>query len=99
MVGKKGGWKGEKEKGTGEREGELKFSYQGDEHGRVEFVGGWGEGERGVREGEWGLGKVVEVVVSHVDPTVNLHDRFYVVDEETERCVDVYEIDARGCMA
>ena len=72
---------------------EMVFSYQGDEHGRVEFKGGE------VERGGWGLGEVVEVVVSHVDPTVNLHDRMYVVDEESDKCVDVYEIDARGCMA
>jgi len=39
-------------------------------------------------------GRTVELVVSHCDPVVNLHDRFYVV--RGDRVVDVWPIEARG---
>lgn len=40
-------------------------------------------------------GAVVELVVSHCDPTVNLFDRYYVT--RNGRVVDIWPIDMRGC--
>jgi D-serine deaminase-like pyridoxal phosphate-dependent protein len=40
------------------------------------------------------IGDRVELLPSHVDPTINLHDLFYVVDGQT--VVDVWPIAARG---
>jgi D-serine deaminase-like pyridoxal phosphate-dependent protein len=40
------------------------------------------------------VGDLIELTPSHVDPTINLHDVFYVV--EGERVVDVWPITARG---
>ncbi|KTC98267.1 DSD1 family PLP-dependent enzyme [Legionella erythra] len=41
-----------------------------------------------------GNGEVLELVVPHCDPTINLFDQFYVVDNG--RVVDVWDIDLRG---
>ena len=43
---------------------------------------------------EIAVGDRLQLLPSHVDPTVNLHDVFYVV--EGERVVDVWPIEARG---
>jgi D-serine deaminase-like pyridoxal phosphate-dependent protein len=40
------------------------------------------------------LGTVLELVVSHCDPTVNLFDRFYIT--RAGKVVDVWPIDLRG---
>jgi len=40
------------------------------------------------------VGDLVELLPSHVDPTINLHDVFYVVDGD--RVIDVWPIAARG---
>ena len=40
------------------------------------------------------IGERVELLPSHVDPTINLHDVFYVVDGET--VIDVWPIAGRG---
>lgn len=40
------------------------------------------------------LGRTVELVVPHCDPTVNLYDHFHVVDGD--RLVDIWPIEARG---
>jgi D-serine deaminase-like pyridoxal phosphate-dependent protein len=40
------------------------------------------------------IGDRVQLIPSHTDPTVNLHDRFYAVDGD--RVVDVWAITARG---
>jgi D-serine deaminase-like pyridoxal phosphate-dependent protein len=42
------------------------------------------------------IGDRIELLPSHVDPTINLHDVFYVVDGET--VVDIWPIAARGYM-
>ena len=41
------------------------------------------------------LGEKLELIVPHCDPTVNLFDRFYVVDDD--EVIDCWEIDMRGC--
>jgi D-serine deaminase-like pyridoxal phosphate-dependent protein len=40
------------------------------------------------------IGDLVELLPSHTDPTVNLHDIFYVVKDD--RVIDVWRIAARG---
>ena len=40
------------------------------------------------------VGDLVELLPSHTDPTINLHDVFYVVDGD--RVIDVWPIAARG---
>ena len=40
------------------------------------------------------IGDLVELWPSHIDPTINLHDVFYVV--EGDRVIDVWSIAARG---
>jgi D-serine deaminase-like pyridoxal phosphate-dependent protein len=45
-------------------------------------------------ESDVAIGELVELVPSHTDPTVNLHDVFYVVDGD--RVVDVWPIAGRG---
>lgn len=42
------------------------------------------------------VGDIVDLEVSHCDPTVNLHDFYHVVDGDT--LVDVWPIDARGVL-
>jgi len=74
---------------------QLKYAWAGDEHGIVspsqEVLGAGRSSE--VAE-KLGLGTVLEVIVSHCDPTVNLFDRLYVV--EGDKVVDVWPIDMRG---
>jgi len=41
------------------------------------------------------IGAVIELVVSHCDPTVNLFDRFHLTRDR--KVVDVWPIDLRGC--
>jgi D-serine deaminase-like pyridoxal phosphate-dependent protein len=40
------------------------------------------------------IGDRIQLIPSHTDPTVNLHDVFYVI--EGDRVVDVWPISARG---
>ncbi|MGW1109232.1 alanine racemase [Streptomyces sp. NPDC002540] len=43
-----------------------------------------------------GVGDIVDVQPSHCDPTINLHDFYHVVDDDT--VVDIWPIDARGTL-
>lgn len=63
----------------------LKYDWWGDEHGRINLPGGTRKFE---------IGEVLELVVSHCDPTVNLFDDFYVTRKGV--VVDVWPIDMRG---
>jgi len=67
------------------------FSYYwaGDEHG---FLVQTGENEKLKRETT--LGRKVELTVSHCDPTINLHDFFFVT--QNNLVVDIWPIDMRG---
>jgi D-serine deaminase-like pyridoxal phosphate-dependent protein len=56
----------------------------GDEHGRIMYPDGH----------QLPLGQKLELIPSHCDTTINLHDRYYVVREGM--VVDVWNIDARG---
>ncbi len=58
----------------------------GDEHGKVTAAHGTPLPE---------VGAVLELIVPHCDPTINLFDRFYVV--EGDQVVDIWPIDLRGC--
>ncbi|WP_133138440.1 DSD1 family PLP-dependent enzyme [Legionella genomosp. 1] len=57
----------------------------GDEHGRVSSSGNAPLPQNG---------EVLELIVPHCDPTINLHDYFYIT--ENDIVVDVWEIDMRG---
>jgi D-serine deaminase-like pyridoxal phosphate-dependent protein len=63
----------------------LKYEWWGDEHGRVTLSSGRKKFE---------IGEVLELVVSHCDPTVNLFDIFYVTRKGV--VADVWPIDMRG---
>jgi D-serine deaminase-like pyridoxal phosphate-dependent protein len=67
---------------------DLKYEWRGDEHGQIKFPAG------SVR---FELGDVLELVVSHCDPTVNLFDVLYI--SRNDRITDIWPIDMRGkCM-
>lgn len=57
----------------------------GDEHGKVSALNG---------SQLPGYGEVLELVVPHCDPTINLFDQFYIVENDV--VVDVWDIDLRG---
>jgi D-serine deaminase-like pyridoxal phosphate-dependent protein len=63
----------------------LTYEWWGDEHGRINVPGA-------IRKFE--IGEVLELVVSHCDPTVNLFDDFYVTRKGI--VVDIWPIDMRG---
>jgi D-serine deaminase-like pyridoxal phosphate-dependent protein len=60
------------------------YRYMGDEHGAVDFESG----------ATPALGSVIELLVSHCDPTVNLHAAYRIVRGET--VIDEWPIAARG---
>ena len=39
-------------------------------------------------------GEVLELIVPHCDPTINLYDKFYIVQDGA--VVDIWDIDLRG---
>lgn len=65
----------------------LEYSWGGfgDEHGKI-----YGLGVEQLQ-----LGEMIEMIVPHCDPTINLHDQFFVL--KNDRVVDIWEIDMRGC--
>lgn len=66
----------------------LEYTWRGDEHGQISFPAGTVRFE---------LGHVLELVVSHCDPTVNLFDVLFMT--RNDRVTDVWPIDLRGkCM-
>ena len=65
--------------------GGAKYSWAGDEHGRLDL----NAAERSVE-----LGDRLEFLVPHCDPTVNLYDRIYGI--RGERLDSVWKIAARG---
>lgn len=62
-----------------------KYEWRGDEHGMIHFA----DTKKGLK-----VGQVVELIVSHCDPTVNLFDEFYIV--RAGRVIDIWPIDLRG---
>jgi D-serine deaminase-like pyridoxal phosphate-dependent protein len=63
-----------------------KYEWFGDEHGRIYFP------ELSLKPK---LGSVIELTMSHCDPTINLFDRIIVVKDDI--VVDCWMIDLRGC--
>lgn len=61
---------------------EATYEFMGDEHGGIRTTS------------PPALGALVILTAPHCDPTVNLHDRFHVM--EGDRLVDIWPIDARG---
>lgn len=61
------------------------YEFTGDEHGRIRLAPGVPTPRIGDR---------IELIASHCDPTVALHDVFHCV--RGERLVDIWRIDARG---
>jgi len=67
---------------------DLEYKWRGDEHGQISFPAG------SVR---FELGDVLELVVSHCDPTVNLFDVLYMTRNDV--VTDIWPVDMRGkCM-
>jgi len=67
---------------------DLRYEWRGDEHGQIVFPAG------SVR---FELGDVLELVVSHCDPTVNLFDVLYMTRNDI--VTDIWPVDMRGkCM-
>lgn len=62
-----------------------RYAFWGDEHGRLILPDG---------APTTPVGTVVEWVAPHCDPTVNLHDRYHVVQGDT--LIDIWPIEARG---
>ncbi len=63
----------------------ARYRFQGDEHGAVVFA---------QAEQMLPIGAVVECVVPHCDPTVNLYDHYHCI--RGDRLVDIWPVDARG---
>jgi len=64
----------------------LKYDWFGDEYGKIVSSG---------TAPLPTLGDQLQLVVSHCDPTVNLFDQFYVIEED--QVVEIWPIDLRGC--
>ena len=62
-----------------------RYEFFGDEHGKLVLSPGMAKPP---------LGTIVECVVPHCDPTVNLHDFYHVLRGDT--LVDIWPVDARG---
>ncbi len=66
----------------------LKYSWAGDEHGRLDIS----QAERELK-----IGERLEFIIPHCDPTVNLYDKMYAL--RGERVEGVWAIAARGYSA
>jgi D-serine deaminase-like pyridoxal phosphate-dependent protein len=64
----------------------MNYDWFGDEYGKIIY----GENSKAPA-----LGTVLELIVSHCDPTINLFDRFYIT--KGSEVVDEWQIDLRGC--
>ena len=65
----------------------IEFRFAGDEHGVLIL----GEGQQEVR-----LGQVLRFAAPHCDPTVNLHDYYWILEDDG-LVHSVWPISARGC--
>ncbi len=63
----------------------LEYDWFGDEHGKITPVG---------RASLPKLGDCIELMAAHCDPTINMFDVFYVVEDGI--VVDIWDIDMRG---
>lgn len=59
----------------------------GDEHGKITLA-------KNIEQPLPKVGDVLELVVAHCDPTVNMFDNFYVID--SGNVIDEWPIDLRG---
>ncbi len=66
---------------------EAPFSFGGDEHGIIDLR---------AQKKRPSIGDRLSIVPGHCDTTINLHDHYIVV--RNERVVDVWKVDARGCV-
>lgn len=64
----------------------LSYRWGGDEHGYLSYPD---------PQYAPSLGQQVEMVVSHCDPTINLHRYFFIMEKDV--VVDVWIIDMQGC--
>jgi len=64
----------------------LVYDWFGDEYGMIKATN---------EEDLPPLGSVLELIVSHCDPTINLFDRFFIT--RGDQVVDIWPIDLRGC--
>ena len=64
----------------------MEYDWFGDEYGKISY----NEGNKAPA-----LGTVIELMVSHCDPTINLFDHFYIIREN--KVIDTWPIDLRGC--
>jgi 3-hydroxy-D-aspartate aldolase len=64
---------------------DVKFAFEGDEHGDVKYD---------LKGGRLKLGDAVEFLAPHCDPTINLHNQYHCVRGDT--LVEIWPIDARG---
>jgi D-serine deaminase-like pyridoxal phosphate-dependent protein len=65
----------------------YKYGVLGDEHGSLE----WEDGNDGLK---LEVGDRVEMVPSHIDPTINLHDVYYAYRDGVVE--EIWKVDARG---
>ena len=63
----------------------VQYHWGGDEHGIVSL----NNPSRSIQ-----LGETLELVTPHCDPTVNLHDYYFVKEQEV---IELWPISARGC--
>jgi D-serine deaminase-like pyridoxal phosphate-dependent protein len=63
----------------------AKYRLMGDEHGGIDY-----DSDSGALK----VGDLVEFLVPHCDPTINLYDRYHVVRGDS--VVDIWPVDARG---
>jgi D-serine deaminase-like pyridoxal phosphate-dependent protein len=64
---------------------DAKYKLMGDEHGGIDYD---------PKSGALKVGDLVEFLVPHCDPTINLYDRYHCVRGDT--LVDIWPVDARG---
>jgi len=72
---------------------DIKYDWFGDEHGKLTIKHEANYDINTLKE-QFAIGTAVELRVSHVDPTVNLFDWLYIVQNDV--VVDVWPIDLRG---
>ena len=65
---------------------DMEYDWFGDEYGKITYK----EGNKAPA-----LGTVIELIVSHCDPTINLFDNFYITRDN--KVIDMWQIDLRGC--
>ena len=65
---------------------DMEYDWFGDEYGKITY--------KEMNKAPV-LGTVIELIVSHCDPTINLFDNFYITRDN--KVIDMWQIDLRGC--